>query len=115
MHLRTLVENIRELPDPRRQYGYLQHKLEKIVMIAFCATICGAEDFEDIEEFGNARETWLGTFLDVENGIPDKDTFRRVFERLDPAGLGALKTTCIGNWMSLLAKTPRGNARIIRR
>jgi hypothetical protein len=23
MNLRTLVENVRELPDPRRQYGYL--------------------------------------------------------------------------------------------
>jgi len=95
MNLHTLVENVRELPDPRRQYGHLQHRLENIVVIAFCATLCGAEDFEDIEEFGKARRAWLETFLDLGNGIPDKDTFRRVFERLDPAGLGK----CLRSWL----------------
>jgi len=115
MSLQTLIENVRELPDPRRPYGYLQHKLEKIVMIAFCATVCGAEDFEDIEEFGKARQAWLGTFLDLKNGIPDKDTFRRVFERLDPAGLAKClyswldRRDCAGKTVSIDGKTIRGS------
>jgi len=33
------------ITDPRRQYGYLQHKLVGIVVTAFCAIICGAEDW----------------------------------------------------------------------
>jgi predicted transposase YbfD/YdcC len=115
MKLHTLVENVRGLPDPRRQYGYLQHKLENIVVIAFCASLCGAEDFEDIEEFGKARRPWLETFLDLKNGIPDKDTFRRTFERLDPAALGKCLYAwlggrgCAGKTVNIDGKTLRGS------
>ena len=79
MKIEHLKENISKINDPRRQYGYLQHKLVNILVIAFCAIICGAEDCEDIEEFGKARLDWLSVFLDMTNGIPDKDTFCRVF------------------------------------
>jgi len=53
MNIQKLIESSRVLQDPRRQKGYLQHKLIAIVVITFCAIICGAEDYEDIEEFGN--------------------------------------------------------------
>jgi len=65
-----------------------------IVIIAFCAIICGAEDFEDIEDFGNIRKEWIAKFLPIENGIPDKDTFRRVFERLNPSEVAE----CLYGW-----------------
>jgi predicted transposase YbfD/YdcC len=32
-------------------------------------------------------EWWLRKFLELPNGIPDKDTFRRLFERLEPAAV----------------------------
>ncbi len=66
-----------------------------IVVIAFCAIICGAEDYEDIEGFGNARKDWLAKFLTLENGIPDKDTFWRVFERLNPSEVAR----CLYGWL----------------
>ena len=47
-------------------------------MIAVCATIGGADGWEEIEEFGKAKQEWLATFLDLENGIPSHDTIRRV-------------------------------------
>jgi predicted transposase YbfD/YdcC len=43
--------------------------------------------FEEMEVFGNTRIDWLCKFLELPNGIPDKDTFRRVFERLNPGEL----------------------------
>lgn len=95
MKIEKLIENVQKISDPRRQYGYLQHKLVTIVVIAFCAIICGAENFEDIEEFGKIRKEWLGKFLDLGNRIPDKDTFRRVFERLDPSELAK----CLYDWL----------------
>jgi predicted transposase YbfD/YdcC len=49
--------------------------------------MCKGEDFTDMEDFGNEREKWLKTFLELPNGIPDSDTFRRVFERINPAEL----------------------------
>jgi len=85
MKIQELIENAGKIGDPRREYGYIQHKLAAIIIIAFCAIICGTEDFEDIEEFGKARKEWRSRFLEMKNGIPDKDTFRRVFERLNPS------------------------------
>jgi predicted transposase YbfD/YdcC len=66
-----------------------------IIVIAFCAIICRAEDYEDIEEFGKARREWLEGFLELPNGIPDKDTFRRVFERLNPTEV----SECLYGWL----------------
>jgi predicted transposase YbfD/YdcC len=121
MNIHTLVENVQNLKDPRRPYGYFQHKLESIVVISLCATISGAEDFEDIEQFGNARRDWLETFLDLSNGIPGKDTFRRLFERLDPAGLATCLYTwleqrdCAGKTVNIDGKTMRGSGNTLHK
>ncbi|MDR2525624.1 MAG: ISAs1 family transposase [Oscillospiraceae bacterium] len=97
MKIQKLIEQAEKISDPRRQYGYLQHKLATIIVIAFCAIICGAEDYEDIESFGNSRKEWLKEFLALENGIPDKDTFRRVFERLNPSEVAECLYSWLGN------------------
>ncbi|GEM_PF-4245342 len=41
-------------------------------------------DREDIEEYGHNKQEWLKTFLELPFGIPSPDTFRRVFERINP-------------------------------
>lgn len=48
-----------------------------------------------MEEFGEEREEWLRGFLELPNGIPDSDTFRRVFERLNPDEL----SKCLYKWL----------------
>jgi predicted transposase YbfD/YdcC len=53
------------------------------LVIAICATICGAEGWEDIELFGEAKEDWLNRYLELPHGIPSDDTYRRVFAALD--------------------------------
>jgi predicted transposase YbfD/YdcC len=40
-----------------------------------------------MEDFGSEQEEWFRGFLELPNGIPDKDTFRRVFERIKPEEL----------------------------
>lgn len=40
-----------------------------------------------MEEFGKDREEWLREFLELPNGVPDSDTFRRVYERVEPNAL----------------------------
>ena len=87
MKISKLKENLRELNDPRRKWGNLRHKLEDILIIGLCSIICCGEDFEDMEEFGKDREEWLRGFLELPYGIPDSDTFRRVYERVDPNAL----------------------------
>jgi predicted transposase YbfD/YdcC len=79
----SLAHHFAELTDPRIDRSRL-HELLDIVTIAICAVVAGADSWDDIEDFGNAKHDWLKTFLDLPNGIPCHDTFRRLFERLDP-------------------------------
>ena len=53
-------------------------------MIALCGVIYGANDWANIELFGQAKKEWSETFLELPNGIPSHDTFGRVFSQLDP-------------------------------
>lgn len=79
----SLITILRELPDPRVERTKL-HKLEDILVIAICALLCGADSFEDMEVFGDAKEEWFRTFLELPHGIPSHDTFNRLFATLDP-------------------------------
>ena len=66
--------------------------------------ICGADNWVEIEEFGNARLEWLSRFLRLPHGIPSHDTFGRVFGRLDPDQFGA----CFMNWVQSVAELTQG-------
>ena len=59
--------------------------------------ICGEEDFADREEFGKSRKEYLAKFLELPNGIPDSDTFKKMFEKLNPSEL----SSCLTNWISI--------------
>jgi len=61
-----------------------KHKLLDIISIAILATIAGAEGYNEIADWGVAKKDWLKKFLDLPEGIPSHDTFRRVLGALDP-------------------------------
>jgi len=79
----SLTEHFSELEDPRSDHGKL-HLLLDIIVIAICAVVCGADNWVEVELFGQSKEKWLRTFLRLPNGIPSHDTFNRVFRLLDP-------------------------------
>jgi Transposase len=74
------------LTDPRVERTR-EHHLEDILFIAIASIICGGDSWNDMEEFGKAKEEWLRTFLQLPNGIPSHDTFNRVFSALNPEEL----------------------------
>ena len=86
------------LPDPRGDRGS-RHLLSDILTIAILSILCGGEDFTDMEDFGNAREQWLRTFLKLPDGVPSHDTFGRVFAALDPEAF----ESCFRAWTSAVA------------
>ncbi len=108
MEIEKLKTEIRDIPDPRREWGNKRHKLEDILIIGLCSTICCGEDFVDMEEFGLDREEWLRGFLELPNGIPDSDTFRRVFERVEPSTLAK----CLNNWLGEAGRSGGRNVNI---
>jgi predicted transposase YbfD/YdcC len=71
-----------DLQDPRIERSK-EHQLLDILVIAICAVICGANDWEAVAEYGRSKEEWFKTFLALPNGIPSHDTFWRVFRALD--------------------------------
>ena len=79
----SLVESFKALHDPRVNRTK-DHELVDVMVIALCSMLCGAETFNDMEDFGNSKQEWFGTFLSLRNGIPSHDTFNRVFAALDP-------------------------------
>ena len=65
--------------DEPRQPAKVEHRLIDVLAITVCAVLAHAETFEDIELYGRHKEKWLRRFLELPNGIPSHDTFRRVF------------------------------------
>ena len=61
-----------------------RHKFIDIITIAICAVVCGANSWEHIQVFGQAKLDWFKDFLDLPHGIPSHDTFGRVFAQIDP-------------------------------
>ena len=87
-----------KIRDPRRQYGNILHKLWEMVIIALMSVICKGDDYGDMEEFGKRKEKWLKEELGLElvNGIPSEDTFRRLFESMNPREFRSCLDECIG-------------------
>jgi predicted transposase YbfD/YdcC len=90
-----IADAFADLPDPRLDRNQL-HALTDILAIALCATIAGAEGWEQVAEYGRSKEAFFRRFLPLANGIPSHDTFYRVFTRLDPDQFAA----CFGRWMA---------------
>jgi predicted transposase YbfD/YdcC len=91
----TIARHFAKMTDPRK--GNLRyHKFMDILVIGICAVTCGADDYEAIAEFGQAKAEWFQTFLELPNGIPAHDTFWRVFEALNAEQF----QHCFVQWMS---------------
>jgi predicted transposase YbfD/YdcC len=71
------------LCDPRVERTRY-HLMEDIIFITIAAVICGAETWNEIEDYGKSKESWLRQYLALPNGIPSHDTFNRFFSALDP-------------------------------
>jgi predicted transposase YbfD/YdcC len=99
----VFLDHFRALPDPRIDRTKL-HPLFDILVITICAVICGADGWEAIEEFGQAKYPWLRRFLALPNGIPSHDTFARVFARIDPEQF----QSCFLRWVWAVARVTNG-------
>jgi hypothetical protein len=92
-----------ELRDPRVERNR-EHLLEEILLIAIAAVLSGAESWNDMADYGNAKREWLKTFLTLPGGIPSHDTFNRVFTALDPEEM----EKGFVDWVSSIAKLTAG-------
>ena len=95
----SILTHFASLEDPCDIRGKEQLLLD-IITIALCSVISGAEGWEDMAEYGRAKQDWFEGFLCLPNGIPCADTFGRLFARLDPEQM----QICFGSWVKSISK-----------
>jgi predicted transposase YbfD/YdcC len=89
-----------ELEDPRSTINQ-RHPFVSVVVIALMGVLAGAGGPTAIAEWAATKKELLAKVLDLPNGIPRKDVFRRVLSLLQPSAFQA----CFVNWLeSLRAK-----------
>jgi len=98
--LDEVVVHFAELEDPRSTVN-LQHPLVSVVVIALMAVLAGASRPTAIGKWAALKEEFLLNTLDLPNGIPRKDVFRRVLMTLRPGAFQA----CFANWLNSLRAT----------
>jgi predicted transposase YbfD/YdcC len=100
----SLHEHFGRLPDPRME-RQKRHLLMDVLFISICAVICGATSFVEMEQFGKAKLEWFRGRLELPNGIPSHDTFRRVFSLIEPEGF----LSCFVGWTQAISRALGGD------
>lgn len=103
LNLCSLKLAAQSIHDPRINRTK-KHNLADMVAIAVYTIICGADSWEDIEFIALDRFDFLNKCLNLENGIPCHDTFRRVFSRINDKQL----VLALNTWTSELQKSFEG-------
>lgn len=81
-----------------------KHPMESVVFISVAAITCGADTWDEIEEFGQAKAEWLATVVPLPNGIPSHDTFNRFYAALVPGEF----EECFARWAASIAARSKG-------
>ena len=91
----ALIDHFSALEDPRQAWKVV-YPLPEILLLILAATLAGADDFVEIEEWGNENLAFLRTFLAYEHGIPSHDALNDLVNALDPE----LFKACFTSWVA---------------
>ena len=97
LSLDEVVVHFQQLEDPRSAINQ-RHPLVSVVVIALLAVLAGAGGPTAIARWAALKEEFLARVLDLPNGVPRKDVFRRVLMLLKPAAFQA----CFASWLRSL-------------
>jgi hypothetical protein len=98
--LDEVARHFEDLEDPRSHVNR-RHPLVSVVVIALMAVLAGADGPTGIAEWAALNEEFLSEALDLPNGVPRTDVFRRVLMSLKPAAFQAGFAT----WLQSLRDT----------
>jgi predicted transposase YbfD/YdcC len=96
-----IVRHFEEMDDPRSQVNRL-HLLVDVIVISILGVLAGADGPLAIARWANAQEQWLKRYLRLPNGVPSRDTIRRVLQSLKPSAF----QQCFAAWLSSLHERP---------
>jgi len=95
--LDEVARHFEALEDPRSSVNR-KHPLVSVVVIAIMAVLAGASGPTAIAKWAALKEEFLVAALDLPEGVPGKDVFRRVLLALRPSAFRA----CFVSWLESL-------------
>jgi hypothetical protein len=93
-----LIDHFSTLADPRQAWKVI-YPLPEIMLTILAATHASADDFVEIEEWGNENLAFLRSFLAYADGIPSHDALNDLVNALD----ADVFKSCISSWVATLA------------
>lgn len=91
-----LIMKANNLEDTRQTWK-IKHNLVDILVIVMLSVLTGHNDFEEMVIFAEARLEILRKYIKLENGIPHKDTIKRVVAIIDPNQLNFVFYSWLAN------------------
>lgn len=91
-----LIMKANDLEDTRQSWK-IKHNLVDILVIVMLSVLTGHNDFEEMVIFAEARLEILRKYIKLENGIPHKDTIKRVVAIIDPNQLNFVFYSWLAN------------------
>lgn len=101
--MKELISEVKELKDTRQSWK-VKHSLCDIVIIVMLSILTGHNDFEEMVIFSEARIGILKQYIELKNGIPHKDTIKRVIAIIDPNQLNLIFYKWLANIVTLKSK-----------
>lgn len=98
-----IIDICKQIEDSRMERKKV-HKMETIIYISIAAVICGAQSWNEIEEFGNAKLDFFKSRLPDLETIPSHDTFNRFFSIIKPEYFELI----FRNWVKQVCKEIKG-------
>lgn len=78
-----IIDLCKQIEDPSMNRKRV-HKMETSIYISIAAVICGAQSWNEIEEFGNSKIAFFKSRIPSLEFIPSHDTFNRFFSMIKP-------------------------------
>ena len=95
--LALLLKDFSRLPDDRDPQRVM-YRLNEVLLLVTCATICSCDDFDDIAAWGEDHQHFLRRFSEFHFGVPCARWIRTLFNRVDPA----LFARCFNGWTAAM-------------
>lgn len=89
--MKELLKHLEKVTD-KRQEKKVRHKMKDVIALVFFASVGNADDFVEIETFGEEHEEFLRKYLELPCGIPSHDTIQRVMAMVSPEFLQSFQT-----------------------
>lgn len=109
-------ESFAILEDPRTG-GDKKHHFGEVLFMAVTATLCGMNNFAEIEDFCELQIDWFAKWIKIPHGIPTAQTFANIFALIDPdhfndclrAHLGTISVPLRDEIIAIDGKSLRGS------